>query len=50
MATKQIRIDEEVREALAARVRGFETPNEVLRRLLDLPAKPRRRPPEPAKT
>jgi hypothetical protein len=36
MTTKQIRIDAEVREALAARARGFETPNLVLRRILEL--------------
>lgn len=34
--TKQIRVDEEVRKTLASLVRGFETPNQVLRRLLGL--------------
>jgi hypothetical protein len=48
MATKQIRIDEEVRAALAERAQNFETPNEVLRRLLELPPKPRRQPAQPA--
>jgi hypothetical protein len=38
MTTKQIRIDAEVREALAERARGFETPNLVLRRILKLDA------------
>jgi predicted CopG family antitoxin len=38
-ALKTIRIDKEVYDALAAQSRGFETPNAVIRRLLNLPTK-----------
>lgn len=39
MASKVIRIDMEVYEALAAQAKAFETPNAVIRRLLGLPPK-----------
>lgn len=40
-ATKYIRVDPEVYQALAERVSGFESPNDVLRRILQLNGTPK---------